>query len=117
MLMACIAINTPHTGPCQSGGGEIKAALLYVYAAVTNERGESSAIGYWIGSAIMMVIGGYILSQFVETMPKVNSSNPFAAMLDNLYTIITSSYGLLGIVLIVSAAGIIMWNIRRGGFF
>ena len=96
---------------------KLKAFLLYVYAAVTSERGESSAIGYWIGSAIMMVIGGYILSQFVETMPKVKSSNPFAAMSDNLYTTTTSFYVLLGNVLIVSAAGIIMRNTCRGGFY
>lgn len=78
-----------------------------------NEHGDTKMIGTFISVAIMLAVGGYLLAQFYETMPRVNASNPYAAMLETLANITNSAYGLLGIVLIVIAAVIIMWYVQR----
>lgn len=80
---------------------------------LTNERGDTRMIGAFISIAIMMVVGAYLLGTFFDVMPKLNESNPFYSLMESLGSITNSAYGLLAIVLIVIAAVIILWYVRR----
>lgn len=96
-----------------SAGGRVIQGIRRIYGAVTDEHGDTSMIGGFISIAIMMVVGAYLLGTFMEVMPKLNNSNPFANLITQLSSTTNSAYSLLGIVLIVIAAVTILWYVRR----
>ena len=96
-----------------SEGGRVIQGIRRIYGAVTEEHGETSMVGGFISIAIMMVVGAYLLGKFMEVMPKLNESNPFSNLVNQLSNTTNSAYSLLGMVLIVIAAVTILWFIRK----
>lgn len=84
-------------------------------APINDESGSVHDVVAYITIAAALLIGAYILGMFLDVMPNLNASNPFAGVMSNLSSVIGSGYGILVIVLIVVAFVIILGYLMRIG--
>ena len=87
--------------------------MLNKFLAPFNGKGSARDITSFVVIAATMLIGAYILGQFIEAMPSLNGSNPFASLIETLSATIGNGYNLLVIVIIVIAAMIIIGYLSR----
>lgn len=110
-----------------SSGSAISAFLAYIFACIEafgngmsrlsknmmNGEGDSKAVTEFVIICATLMFGGYILGTFIDVMPTLNASNPFASVMDRLYEVIGSGYTLMIIVVIIIAGMILMWYLNR----
>ena len=92
-------------------GMKMKAVQLYSH--IVNGEGDSKAVTEFVIICATLMFGGYILGTFIDVMPTLNTSNPFASVMERLYEVIGSGYTLMIIVVIIIAGMILMWYLNR----
>lgn len=86
-----------------------------IFEPVSNGQGSARDITAFVVIAATLLIGAYLLGMFIDVMPSLNETNPFAAIMNTISGTISSGYGILVIVLIVIAFVIILGYLNRIG--
>lgn len=89
--------------------------LKRLLAPISNGQGSARDITAFVVIAATLLIGAYLLGMFIDVMPSLNETNPFAAIMNTISGTISSGYGILVIVLIVIAFVIILGYLNRIG--
>lgn len=89
--------------------------LKRLLAPISNGQGSARDITAFVVIAATLLIGAYLLGMFIDVMPTLNSTNPFAEIMNTIAGTISSGYGILVIVLIVIAFVIILGYLNRIG--